>query len=154
MVRDAFAARGHRRIEGRAEKTEAALDDVRTILGLLGRKRFAFENPVGIISTRIRRPDGKFWRAMQTIQPYHFGDDASKRTCLWFNGLLPLRIPAERDWHPGRLVEWPAGSGKMVRRWSNQTDGGQNKLAPSDDRWAERSQTYPGIARAMAENWG
>lgn len=91
---------------------------------------------------------------MQTIQPYHFGDDASKRTCLWFNGLLPLRIPAERDWHPGRMVEWPAGSGKMVRRWSNQTDGGQNKLAPSDDRWAERSRTYPGISRAMAENWG
>lgn len=142
------------RVPGRAEKTEAALEDVRLLLKLLGRKRFAFENPVGIISTKIIRPDGKPWKAMQTIQPYMFGDDASKLTCLWFNGVLPLRIPDRSLWYPGRFVEHPKGSGKMVERWSNQTDGGQNRLAPSDDRWAQRSQTYDGIADAFALNWG
>jgi hypothetical protein len=44
--------------------------------------------------------------------------------------------------------------GKMLPRWSNQTDSGQNRLGPSEDRWALRSETYPGIAAAMAENWG
>lgn len=142
------------RVAGRTEKTEAALGDVRQLLRLLGRKRFVFENPVGILSTQIVRPDGRPWRAMQTIQPYQFGEDASKKTCLWFNGLLPLRIPPPSAWHPGRLIEHPPGSGKIVRRWSNQTDGGQNRLAPSADRWAQRSETYPAIAAALAENYG
>lgn len=95
------------------------------------------ENPVSIISTRIRKPD-------QTIQPYQFGEDASKRTCLWMNN-LPLLIPTKR--HPGRMVDG-------VERWSNQTDGGQNKLAPSADRWKQRSKTYPLVAAAMADQWG
>ena len=137
----------NKRVEGRAEKTEAALDDVRRIFALCKGKRRALENPVGVISTRIEP-------AAQYIQPYMFGDDASKKTGLWLDGLLPLRIPHPDDWHQGRLVEHPKGSGKMVRRWSNQTDGGQNKLAPSADRWADRSQTYPGIADALAANWG
>lgn len=105
----------------------------------------ALENPVGIISTRIRKSD-------QTIQPYEFGDDASKKTCLWLKGLPPLvKDPAQR--FPGRWVEWPKGSGKMVERWSNQTDSGQNKLGPSDKRAVERSETYTGIAQAMADQW-
>ncbi len=95
------------------------------------------ENPVSIISTRIRKPD-------QTIQPYQFGEDASKRTCLWLNN-LPLLIPPKR--HPGRMVDG-------VERWGNQTDGGQNKLAPSADRWKQRSKTYPLVAAAMADQWG
>lgn len=105
------------------------------------------ENPVGVLSTRS-------WlgKPQQIIQPYEFGDDASKKTCLWLKGLPPLvKDPAKRV--AGRLVEWPKGSGKMVERWSNQTDSGQNKLGPSDDRWMERSRTYPGIAAAMAEQW-
>ncbi len=53
----------------------------------------------------------------------------------------------------GRVVEWPAGSGKWVERWANQTDSGQNNLPPSDDRAKLRSVTYPGIAEAMAEQW-
>jgi len=53
----------------------------------------------------------------------------------------------------GRVVEWPAGSGKFVERWSNQTDSGQNNLPPSDDRALLRSVTYKGIAEAMAEQW-
>jgi len=96
----------------------------------------ALENPVSIISSRIRKPD-------QIIQPYHFGHDASKSTCLWLKN-LPKLLPT--DPVPPRIV-----NGKP--RWANQTDGGQNKLAPSDDRWKLRSTTYKGIAQAMANQW-
>jgi hypothetical protein len=101
------------------------------------------ENPVSIISTRFRKPD-------QTIQPYEFGENASKRTCLWLKDLPPLR-PTGRI--TGRFATDPK-SGKIVERWVNQTDGGQNKLAPSPTRRKERSKTYAGIANAMAEQWG
>lgn len=104
------------------------------------------ENPISILSTQVRKPD-------QIIQPYQFGDDASKATCLWLHGVDPLPInPALR--FKGRMVEWPRGSGKLKERWSNQTDSGQNKLGPSEKRAEERSATYPGIARAFAEWWG
>lgn len=95
------------------------------------------------ISTRIRKPD-------QIIQPYEFGEDASKRTCLWLEGLPRLTVdPSLR--FIGRMVEH---NGKRVERWSNQTDSGQNRLGPSEGRWKLRSYTYPGIAKAMAEAWG
>ncbi len=146
------------RVEGRAEKTDAAIADVEAIFDLLRGKRYAFENPVGVISTRTKGRGGSARRpirgATQYIQPYMFGDDASKNTGLWIDGLMPLRIPDKALWHPGRMVEWPIGSGKMVRRWSNQTDSGQNALPPSEDRWADRSETFPGIAKAFADNWG
>lgn len=103
---------------------------------------WAIENPVGVISTRIRRPD-------QIIQPYMFGEDASKKTCLWLHG-LPRLIPTKMI--PGRLVKLP--SGKVVERWANQTDSGQNRLAPSEDRARKRSETYSGVALAMAQQWG
>ena len=99
--------------------------------------RIAIENPVSIISSRIRKPD-------QIIQPYQFGHDASKKTCLWLKGLPPLRPTAFVD---PRIVD-----GKP--RWANQTDSGQNKLPPSADRWRMRSKTYQGIADAMAAQWG
>ncbi len=99
--------------------------------------RIAIENPVSIISSRIRKPD-------QIIQPYQFGHDASKKTCLWLKGLPPLRPTAFVD---PRIV-----GGKP--RWENQTDSGQNKLPPSKDRWRMRSKTYQGIADAMAAQWG
>lgn len=99
--------------------------------------RICIENPVGAIGSRIRPAD-------QYIQPYQFGEDASKRTGLWLTN-LPLLVPTHNI--PGRLVD-----GK--RRWANQTDTGQNRLGPSPDRWAERSVTYAGIAKAMAEQWG
>ena len=98
--------------------------------------RIAIENPVSIISSRIRKPD-------QIIQPYHFGHDASKKTCLWLKGLPPLR--------PTAFVEPRIVDGKP--RWANQTDSGQNKLPPSADRWRMRSKTYQGIADAMAAQW-
>lgn len=124
------------RVEGRAEKTEAALAFVRALLNAPV-PRIAVENPIGCIGTRIRKAD-------QTIQPHQFGDDASKATCLWLKG-LPILTPT--DTVPGREV-----NGRL--RWANQTDSGQNRLAPSADRWKLRSATYPGIAAAMADQWG
>lgn len=104
----------------------------------------AVENPVGRLSTLVRKPD-------QVIQPYYFGDDASKATCLWLHGLPALK---QTQFVPPRVVEWPPGSGKQVKRWANQTDSGQNNLPPSEDRWKLRSRTYSGIANAMAQQWG
>ncbi len=124
------------RVEGRAAKTEDALAFVRALLDA-PIPRIAIENPVGCIGTRIRKAD-------QTIQPHQFGDDASKATCLWLKG-LPLLTPTDRV--PGRMVNGKA-------RWANQTDSGQNRLAPSADRWKLRSATFPGIAAAMADQWG
>jgi hypothetical protein len=99
--------------------------------------RKAIENPRGYLCN-VLGP------ASQTIQPNEFGDDASKATCLWLYG-LPCLVPTERV--PPRMV-----NGRP--RWSNQTDGGQNKLPPSDDRAMLRAETYPGIADAFADQWG
>jgi hypothetical protein len=120
----------------RAKLTEEALSFVQLLLNAPISK-IALENPIGAISTRIRKPD-------QTIQPYQFGHDASKATCLWLKGLSPLR--------PTQFVEPRMVDGK--KRWANQTDSGQNRLPPSADRWKIRSETYPGIAEAMARQWG
>lgn len=116
------------------EKTEQSIEEIRWLLGL--DVVSYLENPVGIISTRIRRPD-------QIIQPYEYGEDASKKTCLWLKGLPLLQ---STQWVPPRIV-----NGKS--RWANQTDSGQNRLGPSATRWKQRSRTYPGIAAAMAKQW-
>jgi len=98
----------------------------------------AIENPVGIMSSHYRKPD-------QIIQPWMFGDDASKKTCLWLKG-LPTLLPTHSSWK---------------RIYSNQTAEGQNKVI-HEGKWIGfnnpltaklRSKTYPGIARAMAEQW-
>ena len=124
----------------RAELTADALDFVRRLLAA-PIPRIALENPVGCISSQICKPD-------QIIQPYDFGEDASKATCLWLKGLPLLQGTGK---YLGRLV---THNGKQVERWSNQTDSGQNKLPPTADRWKIRSETYLGIAKAMAEQWG
>lgn len=118
----------------RRDARERALADVRRLMALPYPK--AIENPVGVIGTRIRKPD-------QVIQPYMFGDDASKATCLWLDRLPKLR--------PTGYVEPRMVNGRP--RWSNQTDSGQNKLSPGPDRWKERSKTWPGIADAAARQW-
>lgn len=104
-------------------------------------QRICIENPVCIMSTLWRQPD-------QIVQPYQFGHDASKKTALWLKGLPKLRPTSFVE---PRMVD---GTDRPLPRWANQTDSGQNKLPPSDDRWALRSKTYPGIASAMAEQWG
>lgn len=130
----------------RAELTERALDFVASLWDApIG--KVCIENPVGCINTRI-----PFMPRPQIIQPYEFGADASKKTCLWLRGLPELvKDPANRV--PGRLVEMGIGR-RVAERWGNQTDSGQNRLPPTPDRWALRSITYPGIAEAMAEQWG
>lgn len=125
----------------RSDHTEDAIAFARLLIDALHIPFRAVENPIGCLSTRIREPD-------QIIQPWQYGADASKATCLWLHGLPPL-VPT--DFVPPRLV---VQNDKWVMRWANQTDGGQNRLGPSDDRWAERSKTYPGIALAMATQWG
>lgn len=87
--------------------------------------RVAIENPIGIMSTHYRKPD-------QIIQPYQFGHGETKATCLWIKGLIPLA--------PSNIV--PGRAGRVWRE------------PPSPDRWKNRSRTYTGIARAMAEQWG
>lgn len=119
----------------RAAQTVDALDFVRRLLAA-PIARIALENPIGCISTQIRKPD-------QTLQPWMFGHDASKSTCLWLKGLAPLK--------PTDIVMPRIVAGK--RRWANQTDTGQNRLPPSADRWKIRSTTYKGIADAMATQW-
>ena len=125
----------NKRDPARAAKTEEALDFVRTLMSA-PIERIAVENPVSCISSRIRKPD-------QIIQPYEFGEDASKKTCLWLKN-LDLLTPTQMV--APRLVD-----GKP--RWSNQTGSGQNRLGPSEDRWKERSRTFAGVAKAMAEQW-
>ena len=116
--------------------TEDALSFVRSLLDApIG--KIALENPISIISSRIRKPD-------QIVNPWQFGHDASKKTCLWLKN-LPLL-------HPTKIIEPRIVEGK--KRWANQTNSGQNKLGPSKDRWKIRSETYKGIATAMAEQWG
>ncbi len=126
----------NKRIAGRQEKTVAALNDVRRLLSYPV-PYIALENPVGCISTKIRKPN-------QYIQPYEFGHNASKKTGLWLKNLPNL---VGNLYVPPRVV-----NGK--KRWNNQTDSGQNNLGPSKNRWKLRSKTYQGIADAMAAQWG
>lgn len=104
--------------------------------------RKCIENPVGVINREL-----PFMPSPQWVQPYQFGQDASKKTGLWLDGLSPLTIPDEADWYPPRIV-----NGRP--RWGNQTDTGQNRVPPSADRWKIRSTFWPGIAEAMARQWG
>ena len=142
----------------RAAQTEAALEFVRMLMSV-PIPRIAIENPVSCISSRIRRPD-------QIVQPYQFGHNASKATCLWLKGLQPLtptETVAPRLVCCGHVVPDECGArgcancngDKVAKpRWANQTDSGQNRLGPSVTRAAERARTYQGIADAMADQWG
>ena len=122
--------------------TEDALAFVQLLLNA-PIEQIALENPISVISSRIRKPD-------QIINPYQFGHDASKKTCLWLKN-LPALIPTQ--YVEPRIVITP--SGKPAKRWGNQCDNyGQDKLPPSADRWKLRSATYQGIADAMAAQWG
>lgn len=126
--------------ERRAAREEA-LDNFRRLLDLPF--PVAIENPaVSFVNNAIRPPS-------QIIQPHQFGDDASKATGLWLTKGLPNLVPTKQ-------VEprWVRGKNGVLPRWANQTDSGQNRLSPSEDRWLERSKTYPGIAAAMGEQWG
>lgn len=92
--------------------------------------------------------------ASQTIQPHEFGDDASKATCLWLRD-LPLLVATHAP--DADFFAQPGPAPRIVGglpRYANQTDSGQNRLAPSPTRAAERAVTYAGVARAMSLQWG
>ncbi len=119
-----LAVSGARWFKDKVEEQKEALAFVRLLLEAPIAK-ICLENPVSIISSKIRRPD-------QIIQPWQFGHGETKKTCLWLKG-LPLLSPTN-------IVE-----GREARI---------HKMSPSPDRWKERSRTYLGIAKAMAAQWG
>ncbi len=100
--------------------------------------RIALENPVSIISSRIRKPD-------QIIQPWQFGHPVTKTTCLWLKGLPKLRSTCIVD--PSAVRVFP--NGKRMSEYYYQTS-----LRPHALRGHERSKTFQGIADAMADQWG
>lgn len=100
--------------------------------------RIAVENPVGIMSTRYRKPD-------QIIQPWHFGHEANKPTCLWLKG-LPCLAPTNVV---GKGRFYVKKNGQRMSAWSHVTSGTRK-----DERAKIASRTFPGIATAMAAQWG
>jgi len=119
-----LAVSGARWFKDKLPEQAEALDFVRLLMAA-PIPRIAIENPVSIISSRIRKPD-------QVIQPWQFGHGETKATCLWLKG-LPLLMPTN-------IVD-----GREAR---------VHKMPPGPDRWKERSRTYLGIAAAMAAQWG
>ncbi len=117
-------------------------------------KRTGIENPLGVISTEYRKPD-------QTVQPYYFGDESRKTTCLWLKNLPPLFHAKQKDLFneeithvdEGESIEWTdrkTGKTKRQPKWYASAKQGKEL----SDRSKERSKTFPGIAKAMAEQWG
>lgn len=100
----------------------------------------AIENPIGIMNTRYRKAD-------QIVQPYHFGDSASKKTCLWLKNLPPLEYTEVVD--PGEFIEFK--SGRRIAKWYSD---GLTKTKTAKERQVWRSKTFPGFARAIADQWG
>ena len=119
-----LAVSGARWFKDKQEEQEEALEFVRKLLDA-PIPRICLENPVSVISTRIRKPD-------QVIQPWMFGHGETKKTCLWLKNLPPLR--------PTKVVD---GREPRVHR-----------EPPGKDRWKNRSRTFRGIADAMQEQWG
>lgn len=118
-----LAVSGARWFKDKREEQEQALTFVRSLMAFPG--PWALENPISVISSRIRKPD-------QIIQPWQFGHGETKATCLWLNDLPKLQ--------PTKIVD-----GREPR---------VHHASPGPDRWKERSRTLPGIAEAMATQWG
>lgn len=131
-----IAVSGNRHYAG-TKKREEGLAFVQALMNAPIDK-WCIENPVSIISSRIRKPD-------QIIHPYMFGDPVEKKTCLWLKGLDPLT--------PTDIVEVPPpvvfSSGKRMSQWYYDTSCGTHS-----ERGKVRSVTFPGFAKAMAEQWG
>lgn len=118
-----LAVSGARWFKSKLKEQQKALDFVRKLMDA-NIERICVENPISILSTRIRKPD-------QIIQPWMFGHGETKATCLWLKNLPKLK--------PTNVVE-----GREPKTW---------KHPPSPDRWKNRSRTFQGIADAMAEQW-
>jgi hypothetical protein len=125
-----------KRQDGRQQE---ALNFVKALM-LAPIDKIAIENPLGIISSNIRPHD-------QVIQPYEFGDPFQKSTCLWLKN-LPKLTPTNIV-HKGEFKEWVDKKGVKKRQplWYFEA------LSKGKERWKIRSQTFPGIAKAMADQW-
>ena len=119
-----LAVSGARWFKERQQEQRGAIQDVRWFFSLPCAK-LGLENPIGVLSTKYRKPD-------QIIQPWMFGHGETKATCLWLKNLPPLV--------PTNVVE-----GRHGRVW---------REPPGPDRWKNRSRTYQGVADAMADQWG
>ena len=119
-----LASSGARWFKEKKVQQEGAIEFVKKIASAPV-PRIAIENPIGVLSTKWRKPD-------QIIQPWQFGHGETKSTCLWLQGLPKLT--------PTDVVD-----GRVGRVW---------REPPAPDRWRKRSRTYPGIAQAMAQQWG
>lgn len=119
-----LASSGARWFKDKRQEQEEAIEFVLMLMDA-PIERIAIENPIGVLSSRIRKPD-------QIIQPWQFGHGETKATCLWLKNLPPLQ--------PTNIVD---GREPRIHR-----------MAPGPDRWKERSRTYAGIAAAMAQQWG
>lgn len=119
-----LAVSGARWFKEKRNEQDAALSFVARLLDC-SIARIALENPVSIISSRIRKPD-------QIVQPWQFGHGETKATCFWLKNLTKLK--------PTNIVD---GREHRVHR-----------MPPGPERWKERSRTFPGIAAAMADQWG
>jgi len=129
-----LAVSGARWFKNKQAEQKEALDFVKILLNAPINK-IALENPVSIISSVIRKPD-------QIIQPWMFGHEYTKTTCLWLKNLpflKPTNIVSKGEMHTTK-------GGKTLPKWYN--------LPPSEDRWKIRSKTFEGIAQAMANQWG
>jgi site-specific DNA-cytosine methylase len=129
--------------ENRAKNQNGALDFVKALLSA-PIEFIAIENPVGVISSQIRKPD-------QIIQPWHFGDIASKSTCLWLKG-LPLLVPCctvkpEMQYHT--WVDKRTGKQKRMEKWMYEI-----RTKPPKERSGLASKTFKGTAEAFAAQWG
>ena len=131
--------RPHPRFPDRRKHQQEALDFVQKLMDV-DIPRIAVENPISVISSKIRKPD-------QIIQPWMFGDEAMKSTCLWTKNLPklePTKIVGK-----GEMVTY--GSGNRMQKW--YVDALTNSKTP-EERRTMRSKTFPGIAKAIATQWG
>lgn len=128
-----LAVSGARWFKDKQQQQEEALAFVEMLMNAPV-PRIAIENPISIISSRIRKPD-------QIIQPHMFGHPEFKATCLWLKGLPKLVATNPLD--------VPTRGGAVWKQWSKV-----HRMPPGPDRWKERSRTYQGIADAMAAQWG
>ena len=119
-----LAVSGSRWFKDKIKEQAESLDFVRLLLNY-PIDRIALENPISVISSKIRKPD-------QIIQPWQFGHGETKATCLWLKNLSKLM--------PTNIVE-----GREAR---------VHRMPPSPNRWKLRSTTFQGIANAMADQWG
>lgn len=130
--------RPHPRFPNRAQEREEGMEFF-LALANAGIKHIAIENPIGIMSTHYRKPD-------QIVQPYYFGDEASKSTCLWLKNLPPLEktnVVGTGEWVKLK-------SGKRLPKWYSDA---LVKAKTPEERRNMRSKTFPGFARAIAEQW-